>query len=305
MQIGKYSTDEFVKYLRQNPELMDKMLRLYNDFDLAGLKELFNKLDFGASFVGGPLTNKGYIENKAEIDRLIKDPDSYLEKIENRDYLEDERIQKYYAGSVEIYDEIWGGAWVYETRKEAVDWVEAKPEEKIIEVGVGTGVNLEYLPENCEITGIDFTEPMLEKAREKQKRLVNKKITLEFMDARELAFPDNSFDKVFSFYFLSSTRDPLRVLQEMSRVCKPGGRVVIFDVVWSDIEEVAVVQYLYRPIAKEIGPIYLEFSPPYMVPYDACLKLFDLLEKTNIKVEEVKFSDPFRTIVLFRATNKK
>ncbi len=305
MKIGKYETGKFVRYLRENPQFMDRILTFYSSFDLTGLREFFDKLDFGSPLPPQPPRHKNYIENQAEIDRLVREPKAYPEKVENKDYLQDDYIKELYSESAESYDIIWGGEWVYETRKETMDSVEAKPGERIVDVGVGTGINLAFYPDGCEIIGIDYCEAMLHKAIERAQELRGKRITLELMDVLSMTFPENSFDKVLSFYFLSSCRDPLRALEEIRRVCRPGGRLVIFDAIKSDIDEVAVVQYLFRPVARVLGPIYLEFCPPYLLPWDSFLDLFTLLDKVGFRVEKVKATDPYRTINIIQCTNKK
>jgi len=302
MKIGKYETQEFVRYLRQNPWLMDRILTFYGSFDLLGLRESFEKLDFSSPLPPQPLRHKNYIENQAEIDRLVREPNAYAEQLENKDYLRDDYIKELYSKSVGIYDIIFGGEWVYEARKETVDLLEAKPGERILEVAVGTGVNLSYYPDDCEITGIDYCEATLQKAIERAKALLEKRITLELMDVLEMTFPENSFDKVHSFYFLSSCRDPLRALEQIRRVCQPDGRLVIFDAIKSDIDEVAVAQYLFRPVARVLGPIYLEFCPPRLLPWDSFLDLFVLLEKAGFRVEKAKATDPYRTINIIQCT---
>lgn len=67
----------------------------------------------------------------------------------------------------------------------------------VLEVGVGTGKNIQYYPDNINVTAIDFSEKMLEKAREKSD-IYNKKVKLIHMDAQNIEFPDNSFDCVFT-----------------------------------------------------------------------------------------------------------
>ena len=305
MKIGKYETREFVSYLRENPQFMDRILTLYNSFDLPGLMEFFEKLDFSSPLPPQPLRHKNYIENQAEIDRLVREPNAYPEQVENKDYLLDDYIKELYSESVESYDIIWGGEWVYETRRETMDLLEAKPGERIVDVGVGTGVNLAYYPDDCEITGIDYCEAVLQKAIGRAKELPGKRITLELVDVLEMTFPENSFDKVLSFYFLSSCRDPLCALEGIRRVCQPEGRLVIFDAIRSDIDEVAVAQYLFRPVARVLGPIYLEFCPPRLLPWDSFLDLFVMLEKAGFKVEKAKVTDPYRTINIIQCTNKK
>lgn len=302
MRIGKYETDEFAKYLRQHPELMDRLMRLYNDFDLGALQEFLSGLSFEVLFVCESLTHKRYAQHKAEVDKLIREAD-YSESVRNKDYLDDEYVKRIYGGAAVIYDNVWGGTWPYEMRKEIADLLDLRMGEKVLEVGVGTGTNLEVMPYYCEVTGIDYCEDMLDIAREKAKRMPHEKISLELMDATQMTFPDNSFDKVLSFYTLCACRDPLRVLEEISRVCKPSGRIVIFDVIKSDIEEVALIQYLYRPIGKKLGAIYLESSPAYVISYDPFLDLFSLLKRTCIKVDKVEISDPYHTVNLLACTN--
>jgi phosphatidylethanolamine/phosphatidyl-N-methylethanolamine N-methyltransferase len=302
MRIGKYETDEFAEYLRQFPELMGRLMRLYNDFDLEALQEFLSGFSFEVPFVCESPTHKRYAQYKAEIDKLIREAD-YSESVRNQDYLDDEYIKRIYGGSAVIYDNVWGGTWPYEMRKEIAYLLDLRMGEKVLEVGVGTGTNLEVMPDYCEVTGIDYCQEMLDIAREKAKRMPHNKSSLELMDATEMTFPDNSFDKVLSFYTLCACRDPLKVLEEMSRVCKPLGRIVIFDVVKSDIEEVALIQYLYRPIGKTLGAVYLESCPAYVISYDPFLDLFSLLKRTFIKVDKVQISDPYHTVALLSCTN--
>jgi phosphatidylethanolamine/phosphatidyl-N-methylethanolamine N-methyltransferase len=305
LQIGKYRMDEFVNCLRENPEFMDRIMTLYNNFDIQVLKQFFETLDLSTVFSHTALTHRRYVENKLEIDRLTADPDTYPQEISNKDYLNDQYTKRIYNKAAEIYDGVWAGVWPYEMRNEVADWLELKPGDRILEVGVGTGTNLESFPDFCEVTGIDYCQKMLDMAGEKAKRLPNKKVILELMDATDIAFPDNSFDKVLSFYTLCSSRDPLKVLKEITRVCQPGGTIVIFDVIKSEIEEVAVLQYLFRPIARQMGAIYLEFCPPYNTTYDSFLNIFALLKRTDIQVNKVKTSDPYKTVNLIQCINGK
>src|SRR4029453_10464134 len=96
-------------------------------------------------------------------------------------------------------------------------------------VGVGTGINLSLYPPGCEVTGIDLSTPMLDKARERiaRKGLLNCRV-LE-MDAAAMQFADDSFDIVYAPYLISVVPDPVGVAREMRRVCRPGGRIVILN----------------------------------------------------------------------------
>ena len=99
----------------------------------------------------------------------------------------------------------------------------------MLEVGVGTGINLSLYPRDCSITGIDFSCSMLEKARERTARKELKDIRLLQMDAADLKFADNAFDIVYAPYLISVVPDPLKVAREMRRVCRPGGRIIFLN----------------------------------------------------------------------------
>lgn len=305
MKIGRYVADDLVAYLRANPEFMNKVMRLYNDFNLQKLKEFFAKLDLHSPFKAGRLTHKRYIENKSDIDKLIKDSTAYPMPVKNKDYLNDEYTKKIYNNSATKYDNVWSGIWTYETRDEIIDFLSPIEGDKILEVGIGTGTNLKIYPDYCEITGIDYSEKMLKICEQKSTEYPKKKISLQLMDAHKMSFDSNSFDRVLFFYTLCSVRNPLVVLKEARRVCKANGKIVIFDVIKSEIDQVAVLQYLFMPIAREMGAIYCEFSPPYIISYDSYLGLFNLLKKLSIKVDEVHYTDPYKTVVLLRYTNQK
>ena len=74
---------------------------------------------------------------------------------------------------------------------------------KVLEVGVGTGRNLKFYSSRCLVTGIDYSEKMLEKARKKARGMKN--ITLLLMDAEHLGFPDNNFDYIVITFALITT----------------------------------------------------------------------------------------------------
>ena len=99
----------------------------------------------------------------------------------------------------------------------------------ILEIGVGTGLALMHYPKTARITGIDLSEDMLQKARERASRLPERNIQLMLMDAEQLQFPDDSFDCVTIPYVLSVTPNPDRLVDEVRRVCRPGGHVVIVN----------------------------------------------------------------------------
>ena len=101
-----------------------------------------------------------------------------------------ERVYSTYAG---FYDHIFGRIF-HESRESAVRRLEIKPAEHILEVGVGTGIALPYYPDHCKVVGIDLSEGMLSKAKERQEAYQLGNVTLLQMDAGQMDFPDDCFD---------------------------------------------------------------------------------------------------------------
>ena len=100
--------------------------------------------------------------------------------------------------------------------------------ERALEVGVGTGKNLRYYPRNVEVTAIDLSPRMLDKARKKASTL-GLEVDFREMDVQHLAFPDHVFDTVFATFVFCSVPDPVLGLRELRRVCKPGGRLLLLE----------------------------------------------------------------------------
>lgn len=118
--------------------------------------------------------------------------------------------------------------------------------DSILEVGVGTGKNLDFYPADKSITAIDFSKEMLEKARRKaQKKEL--KADLEHMDVEDLQFDDQSFDTVLATFVFCSVGDPIKGLQELKRVCKRNGKVILLEHV--------------RPATKLLGRLFDLLSP--------------------------------------------
>ena len=103
---------------------------------------------------------------------------------------------------------------------------------KTLEVGIGTGKNIPHYPKDVELTGIDFSPKMVEIARRKTKTSDNVKIVE--MDAENMDFSDDSFDTVVTSCVFCSVPNPVKGLQEIRRVCKNGGRVLMLEHVRSE-----------------------------------------------------------------------
>ncbi len=118
---------------------------------------------------------------------------------------------------------------------------------KALEVGVGTGKNMDYYPGGIEITAVDLSPRMLKRAKKRARRL-GLKVRLLEMDVQCLAFPDNSFDTVFATFVFCSVPDPVQGLRELGRVCKPSGKLLLLEHVRPGNELLGVFFDAFNPI---------------------------------------------------------
>ncbi|HYE09069.1 MAG TPA: methyltransferase domain-containing protein [Patescibacteria group bacterium] len=118
---------------------------------------------------------------------------------------------------------------------------------KVLEVGVGTGKNIEYYPEGLDVTAIDFSEKMLEKAKIKAD-VMKKKVDLKLMDAQQMDFLDNTFDTVFTTCVFCSVPDPIKGLMEIRRICKSGGRIIMIEHVRSEKQVLGLIMDVLNPL---------------------------------------------------------
>lgn len=123
--------------------------------------------------------------------------------------------------------------------------------ENILEVGVGTGKNFPYYPANKNISAIDFSPVMLKEA-EKKRVSLSLKVELLEMDVQALDFPDNHFDSVIGTFLFCSVPDPERGLQELKRVCKTGGEVLLLEHVLSTNKLIAAIMHLLNPLTVRL-----------------------------------------------------
>lgn len=133
--------------------------------------------------------------------------------------------KRFYAFLAPAYDWVFGLA-LERGRKEAARLVH--PGERVLEMGVGTGLGLRHYPSGCHVIGVDICRQMLRKAR--WRALVEgngTRIELRCADATCLPYPDASFDVVLAPYVVTTVGKPERLCREMRRLCRPGGRVIV------------------------------------------------------------------------------
>lgn len=166
--------------------------------------------------------------------------------------VENDFVERVYEKLAGVYDFTFGPT-LHPGRLEAIRQMNIRPGARVLEVGVGTGINLPLYPRLCAVTGIDLSGHMLEKAHA---RIVRKELDncdVMEMDAAEMSFPDNSFDIVYAPYLISVVPDPVRVAREMRRVCRPGGRIVILNHFKSTNPLMSRIETAISPLTVHIG----------------------------------------------------
>lgn len=124
--------------------------------------------------------------------------------------------------------------------------------ERVLIVGAGTGLDLAYLPSGCHVTAIDLTPSMLERLRERARRL-GVEVDVHVMDGHALEFPDASFDIAVLHLILAVIPAPSQCLKEVERVLRPGGRAVVMDKFLSDERPTPFLLRLLNPFARFFG----------------------------------------------------
>ena len=165
----------------------------------------------------------------------------------NRDPLES--VYSKYAG---VYDLVYGRIF-QDSREAVVRKLKIDPGERVLEVGVGTGLCLPLYPRHCDITAIDLSEEMLEKAAERVKGETLPNVKLQRMDAGEMTFADDSFDLIVAAYVVTAVPDYRKLMSEMVRVSRPGGRLVLLNHFTQDSPIIAAVEKAISPMCAKIG----------------------------------------------------
>jgi phosphatidylethanolamine/phosphatidyl-N-methylethanolamine N-methyltransferase len=166
--------------------------------------------------------------------------------------MEPKAVTETYRRWAPIYDKTFGAVTGI-GRNRVVDHINTRSG-RVLEVGVGTGLSLPRYRADLEIIGIDFSEDMLAKAKDRVARLGLSHVReLRQMDAREIAYPDGHFDTVVAMYLVSVVPEPERVVAEMARVCRPGGEVVIVNHFARERGALARIERAMAPFADRLG----------------------------------------------------
>ena len=166
--------------------------------------------------------------------------------------MEVQRVERVYSRLSSHYDLLFDKVF-QSGREQAIRAMELRPGERVLEVGVGTGLALPLYPRTVEVVGIDLSAGMLEEARDRINRLGLRHVSVLRMDASALQFQEATFDAVLAPYVISVVSDPRRVLAEMRRVCKPGGRLVVVNHFLSRNPLKASLEKALTPLSVHVG----------------------------------------------------
>jgi len=205
--------------------------------------------------------------------------------------LEKRQVQRAYELYAPVYDFIFDWAFA-PGRAAAVKPLALQPNDRVLEVGIGTGLNLPLYPPAVRLTGIDLSQEMLDKAVERVQRLTMPNVTLKVMDATSMDFGENEFDKALATYTISAVPDPVAVLREMRRVVRPGGILVILNHFRSERRAVGRFEDLVAPICTRLG-------------WKSNLPLTPLLEQVGLTPEVVVRVNMFNGWRLVKCVNRK
>ncbi|MBK0403955.1 class I SAM-dependent methyltransferase [Adhaeribacter sp. BT258] len=185
-----------------------------------------------------------------------------------------------------IYDLLVGKIFT-SSRRSSIDLLQIKPNEKVLLVGAGTGLDFQFLPRQAQVYAGDITPSMVAKMEHRAREL-KLNATIDVMDGQNLQFPDNTFDKIILHLIVAVIPDPVKCLQEVERVLKPGGEAVIFD--------------KFRPKNQRLSSLRAFFNKLTSFLFSDITRVIEtLLSYTNLKIRKdipANFNGNFRIILV-------
>lgn len=182
-------------------------------------------------------------------------------------------IKKIYARYSRIYDAIFS-RWFSPRQHHVIRNLDLKLGQRVLDVGVGTGLSLPLYPEHVKITGVDLSREMLREAQKKVASYGLKHVELLEMDAGHLAFPAHTFDVVIAAFVITVVPDPIRFLTEVRRVSKADGRIIMINHFQSDNKVMAQLEKWAAPLCTKIG-------------WHSDLALDYLVQQANLQIERM------------------
>lgn len=142
-------------------------------------------------------------------------------------------------------------------REKAIQLLAPPPDAKVLEIGIGTGLSLDFYPKDINLTAFDYSFGML---KESQKKLQGDRLKADLlqMDAENMAFADNSFDFILSAYVLTVVENTFKAVEEIFRIARPGAKVVLINHLRSENAILGAIEDFFNPIFAGIGLFTLD-----------------------------------------------
>jgi len=206
--------------------------------------------------------------------------------------MQEANTRKIYDVHAMFYDATFGRL-VRRRIARAISHMNIRPDDRVLDLGIGTGVSLDYYPpDRGRLIGVDLSSGMLRKAREKVRERGLQSAVVFQADALHLPFADDTFDHVFMSHVISVVSDPYRLIQEAQRVARPGARIVMVNHFQSTNRFIAMVEKWLCPLCTKLG-------------WRSDLALQDLVRRTGVEVDyryKLESIDLWETVVI---TNNK
>jgi phosphatidylethanolamine/phosphatidyl-N-methylethanolamine N-methyltransferase len=186
-----------------------------------------------------------------------------------------------------FYDLFWP-AIVHRRTSRAIEQMHIRPGERVLDVGVGTGLALQSYPVHASVVGIDLSEGMLRRARKRVVQSHMSWVNLALGNALELPFPDQVFDHVLLSHVITVVSDPVKLIQETRRVVRPGGQIVIINHFRSSNRLIGMIEKWLCPLCQHLG-----------WRSDLCLR--ELVQETGLEVDfryKLDQVDLFQTVFI-------
>ena len=206
----------------------------------------------------------------------------------NRAQAHESRLYSEYAL---VYDKTFGKIF-YDRIRLVIESLNIPPGAHVLELGVGTGTSFPAYPGHCEVIGIDLAADMLAQARAKIAKNTWSHLQVKEMNALNLLFADNSFDYVTAFHTVTVVPDPIRMLAEAKRVCRPGGKIVIINHFTTDLPIIGLLTEALDPVTRRLG-------------WRTKLKLDAFLKATDFDMKEVYKLTKLSLYTVVVGTNRK
>lgn len=214
--------------------------------------------------------------------------------------MENQIIRKIYGTGAKKYESVMRRYW-HIPRGPFIESLKFKAGQKILEVAVGTGLDLPDYQEGVNVIGIDIAPEMLEEAKKKQSQA---KIELKEMDIHSLKFPDSYFDGAVLTFTLCVVQDPEKALKEILRVTKSGAKIAIFDYCKSRNLDVIKWQELIQYHAANVG------FPKDVIVWNSLMDYDKLIYHSGLQIvvesdERIESENPFSTACKIILRNTK